>query len=136
MEIKFCGKRLDNGEWAYGCLTRYSNHMSYITVDLIENEVHEVLTATVGQFTNEKDDEQKDMYEGDVLAVECPNCEETHIVVIERQGCTLCVDVCGEDYDTTAITWAIRLWDNYGADYKIIGNIHEHPHLLEPNHAD
>jgi hypothetical protein len=38
-EIKFRGKRIDNGEWVYGDLTRYSETDSYITVDLIENQV-------------------------------------------------------------------------------------------------
>lgn len=67
--IKFRGKRIDNGEWVYGDLTRYSNEMSYITVDLIENEVYQVYTNTVGQFTEEYDINGKEIYEGDLVNV-------------------------------------------------------------------
>lgn len=46
-KIEFRGKRIDNDEWIYGDLTRYSKNFSYITVNVVENEVYPVLTGTV-----------------------------------------------------------------------------------------
>lgn len=66
-EIKFRWKRIDNWERVYGCLTRYSEEISYITVDLIKNEVYKVYTKTVGQYTCLKDKKLSPIYEGDIV---------------------------------------------------------------------
>lgn len=122
-EIKFRGKRLDNGEWVYGCLTRYSKYMSYIMINLMENEVYEVSTETVGQYV-----EILDAYEGDLLlgyerdeygtllsswvGVIKYNDEKSRIMILEE-----------EQQDWYEV-------DDYIFD-RIVGNIYDNPELLE-----
>lgn len=128
-EIKFRGKRIDNGEWVYGCLTRYSDHMSYIVVDVTENNgTYQVLTETVGQYTGLKDKNGREIYEGDILEYNDHAYAQTggnkndsivrHVVEYENGlfdvGGMLLVDAVINDDEA-----------------EVIGNIYENPRLLE-----
>lgn len=121
-EIKFRGKRIDNGEWVYGCLTRYSDHMSYIVVDVTENNgTYQVLTETVGQYTGLKDKNSKEIYEGDILQDSYGIGEVAWI----QEYCAFIIK------SLPSIRYYYLQSDGKLSRTEVIGNIYEHPHLMK-----
>ena len=125
-KYKFRGKRIDNGEWAYGYYfieerdiedgiiwrdipqiqQRYGDYYQYFDVDL----------ATVGQYIGLYDKNGREIYEGDILRF-----------TYER-----------EDFINTDARIAVEIPkiyyiinNPYNRNFEVIGNIYENPELLK-----
>lgn len=134
-QIKFRGKRLENGEWVYGSLVSIHdtaiivedcdfswNPDTDITAFWFDKKENEVDPATVGQYTGLKDKNGKEIYEGDVLRWFVNDLISTAPVEY-RDGAFWMV----RDINTGHGVWN----DWLRGEYEIFGNIHDNPELLK-----
>lgn len=145
-DIKFRGKRIDNGEWVYGyyCLTtHYAGNRTRKPVIISESELcnhclwepnnydspveaYDVAPSTVCQYTGLKDKDGKEIYEGDILYC-ISRFDNANMVVIFEDGefrMVLCEKY--KTYETGGGFYAIRCFEK-----EVIGNIYDNPELLD-----
>lgn len=150
-EIKFRGKRLDNGEWVYGTVEFHlvdgdltkTKRDAFITFDSMDKigkvyrYRYQVDPETVGQFTGLRDKNGKEIYDGDIVNMhyffENHNREtlgafedEMEVVgVVRIDEMSVYTDCKKRRFD----------WVNYleepTEELEVIGNIYENGDLLK-----
>jgi len=123
-DIKFRGKRVDNGEWVYGMLLTKKDEAFIVCEEeasyglddgkelfAVEWSIAEVIPETVGQFTGLKDASGKDVYEGDWL----------------RDTKTGAIRQMLHNAPSFALVDDNRFyyWHYHIDEYEVIGNIHD-----------
>jgi uncharacterized phage protein (TIGR01671 family) len=139
-EIKFRGKRVDNGEWVYGCLI-YDNVQTRIAVDLTQynskycdTKSFEVAPETVGQFTGLLDRHGKEIYEEDIYKKH----NNTYLVIWTSHG-FMWQTIYDNWLNKNIFSRAEKSWlseidcKNF---IEVIGNIHDNPELIHDQKAE
>ena len=121
-EIKFRGKRVDNGEWVYDYYVKELCGTVYILADEGDQwdsramlTLVEVEEETVGQFTGRKDANRVEIYEGDKVVIR-DDYEEIGIIVWDNEEL---------EYVIKTETLSLKMGCFYASELEVIGNIHE-----------
>lgn len=117
-EIKFRGKRLDGKGWAFGHLVKMWGEWHIIDWN-DENTAYAVDPDTVGQYTEQKDKNGKEIYEGDILQDEMGyQCKISYLEA------TLYGDF-GKGFEPQYFSEGLH------KACIIVGTIHDYPELLK-----
>lgn len=125
-EIKFRGKRLDNGKWVYGDFRSEENCIAvpcYIRHFGIGYDVYPVDPDTVGQYTGLKDKNGREIYEGDIISA------RGIILTVKYIGGVFFACNVDSNIDKYPL-YILCEWENESG-CEIIGNIHDNPELLK-----
>lgn len=135
-EIKFRGKRIANGEWAYGSLLIWADGECTILENSDSSNAvwkREIDPATVGQFTGLCDRYGREIYEGDVINWLSFTyggrgfMEEGRVEWRQSEGCYVVVN----RLETKDGRESIHLLIRCTRDIRVVGNIHDNPELLK-----
>lgn len=138
-EIKFRGKRIDNGEWICGYYFKAKNK-DYIlpignaiflsNIEEVKSShktmygFYEVISETVGQYTADKDITKKEIYEGDILHCLDDGTEFYSKVFYEDSTFLVC--------DNNGVKAPVVIYTgNWPAVCEKEGNIFDDPELIE-----
>ena len=128
-EIKFRGKRLDNGEWVFGGIAYLDYHdgENYIEgawITNTHNKSYEVDPDTVGQYTGLKDKNGVEIYEWDIIRHHDDILSE---VFYNTAHCAYLLRDINGHRNKCVID---RLGAYSSLWIEVIGNIHDNPELL------
>ena len=127
-EIKFRGKRIDNGEWVYGDLLHSEKNFKK-TISILDwsqpdgENIQEVLKDTVSEFTSFTHKE-KEIYEGDVMAVYLgEDAGIDYQPVHFKDGCFVLGKLSPTPLHEELEYWKENIW--------VAGNIYENGDLIK-----
>ena len=138
-EIKFRAKDYSNN-WVYGNLIhsrRFSGCSNEWRIhDCKGGFESDVFPDTVGQFTGLYDKNSKEIYEGDILKLDCFQTDkggfnQNAVVIYECQDNNDGTQTSGFYIET--IDDNERMCILRGRRIEVIGNIHDNPELLQAN---
>ena len=137
-EIKFRGKSENNGEWLYGGIEiNVQKHFAIIYDERTpyDNE-YSVIPESVGQYTGLKDDNGREIFEGDILKLQLVGDEYHKTVRVEFGNPN-----CAYDWGYQIVPFGnfpyrkdILLWIETETDrvkVNVIGNITDNPELIK-----
>ena len=127
-EIKFRGRRLDNGKWVTGDLLHGKNGKVLINAGTkMFTTYAEVDPDTVGQFTGLYDKNGKEIYEGDIILYGGSIQHE----VVFRHGAFGYLLYGGEFISYAGNTNFTFNPLNRSKEHEVIGNIYDNPELTK-----
>ena len=129
-EIKFRGKRKDNGEWVYGYLVG-ANRIYVIDYEpaTINNTIYfEIIPKTVGQYSEKKDNQGKEVWEGDIVKhIDYPESNMNIGKVVFDNGFIL----DGSYWKDKNKILIFRDFGLLSDSFEVIGNVFDNPNLLK-----
>lgn len=157
-EIKFRGKRVDNGEWVYGGYVkehRDNSHLIFVNEFGAINagfkprredfvlSYYEVGPETIGQYTGLKDKNGVDIYEGDIVLYKHASYKDISRILYHEEVGSFVMEAIKEDDNTSMAKFRKGTIRGFvagrvnGYDYvKVIGNIYENKDLLKEEGED
>ncbi len=130
--IKLRGQKTSTKEWVYGSLIS-DKEKGYAIVQQTENPISNgivtgtcfgIIPETIGQYTDLKDKNGKEIYEGDIVVIPIRRILEPCDL-----GTKEILPIYWSDFGSWNISLNETLFD-YNLDAEVIGNIYENPELL------
>ncbi|HET8885586.1 MAG TPA: YopX family protein [Salinimicrobium sp.] len=130
--VKYRGKRIEDGEWVYGSLTLFESGQAFISNQKVKPSdsyafTYEVISETVGMLLDIKAQDGGDIFQGDLI---CSDAEvdgemSTSYLPIVYENAAFWLDESFSK-DGSYLTLLVE-WDE---PLKVGGNIHDNPELL------
>lgn len=137
-EIKFRGKRLDNGEWIFGSLFNFAGECEIADCNTIDYSCYDVDPSTVGQYTGLKDKNGRGIWEGDIVKWDdCSNGLYWRFAVVKYAPDIQfdCAPIPGFNGECNSSRHTFEFgrfaYQDTHNHLEVIGNIHDHDVFME-----